>query len=51
MGRGMSLSLGDVCGGRDNNFNLIRIAAAAAVLVSHAFPIAHVGTNVAHFAY
>ncbi len=32
--------LGDVCGGRDNNFNLVRIAAAAAVLVSHAFPIA-----------
>ncbi len=31
--------LADVCGGRDNNFNLIRIIAAAAVLVSHAYPI------------
>ena len=31
--------LGDVCGGRNNNFNLIRICAASAVLVSHAWPI------------
>jgi peptidoglycan/LPS O-acetylase OafA/YrhL len=29
----------DRCQGRDNNFNLIRILAAAGVLVSHAFPI------------
>lgn len=35
----MSRWLGDVCGGKDNNFNLIRIAAAAAVLISHAFPL------------
>ena len=26
--------------GRDNNFNLIRMLAAAGVLVSHAFPLA-----------
>lgn len=32
--------LGDVSQGRDNNFNLIRMVAATAVLVSHAFPIA-----------
>lgn len=32
--------LADVCGGRDNNFNLIRMIAASSVLVSHAFPIA-----------
>lgn len=32
--------LADVCGGRDNNLNLIRMVAASAVLVSHAFPIA-----------
>lgn len=36
----MSQRLSDVCGDRDNNFNLIRIVAAAAVLVSHAFPLA-----------
>ena len=35
----MSPRLGDVCGGRDNNFNLIRMVAASAVLVSHAFPV------------
>lgn len=29
--------LGDVCGGRDNNLNLIRMIAASAVLVSHSF--------------
>jgi peptidoglycan/LPS O-acetylase OafA/YrhL len=34
------LYLGDVATGRDNNFNLIRFAAAASVLVSHAWPIA-----------
>lgn len=34
------MRLGDVSGGRDNNFNLIRILAAGAVVVSHAFPIA-----------
>ena len=27
-------------GGRDNNFNLIRVIAALAVLVSHSFPLA-----------
>lgn len=32
--------LGAVCDGRDNNFNLIRMVAAACVIVSHAFPIA-----------
>lgn len=32
--------LGSVSGDRDNNFNLIRMVAAAAVLVSHAYPIA-----------
>jgi peptidoglycan/LPS O-acetylase OafA/YrhL len=32
--------LADVAGGRDNNFNLIRMTAASGVLVSHAFPIA-----------
>lgn len=32
--------LGEVAGGRDNNFNLIRMIAASGVLVSHAFPIA-----------
>lgn len=32
--------LGDVAQGRDNNLNLIRMIAALAVLVSHAYPIA-----------
>lgn len=32
-------TLGSLCAGRDNNFNLIRILAALAVIVSHAFPI------------
>lgn len=32
--------LGAVCGDRDNNFNLIRMAAALAVVVSHAWPAA-----------
>ena len=31
--------LGDVAKGRDNNFNLIRMLAATAVLVSHAWPL------------
>ncbi len=35
----MKVILGDVCGDRDNNFNLIRMIAASAVLVSHAHPI------------
>ena len=38
----MSISgirLGDVCDGRDNNFNLIRMVAAFSVLVSHAWPL------------
>jgi peptidoglycan/LPS O-acetylase OafA/YrhL len=32
--------IADVAGGRDNNFNLLRMVAAAAVLVSHSWPIA-----------
>lgn len=32
--------LGSRTGGRDNNFNLIRLIAAASVLLSHAYPIA-----------
>lgn len=36
----MTVRLSDVCGGRDNNLNLIRMIAASAVLVSHAWPIA-----------
>lgn len=35
-----TMTLADVAGGRDNNFNLIRMIAASGVLVSHAFPIA-----------
>lgn len=31
--------LSTFCDGRDNNFNLIRMVAAACVIVSHAFPI------------
>ncbi|MCL2789676.1 MAG: acyltransferase [Desulfobulbus sp.] len=34
------MRLADCARGRDNNFNLIRIAAAFAVLVSHSFPLA-----------
>ena len=33
-------------GGRDNNFNLIRVIAALAVLISHSFPLA-IGTGAA----
>ena len=33
-------TLDEVLGGRDNNLNAIRMAAAIAVLVSHAYPIA-----------
>ena len=33
------MRLGDACEGRDNNLNLIRMLAAMAVLVSHAWPI------------
>ena len=36
----MSQRLGEVCSGRDNNLNLIRMIAASAVLVSHAWPVA-----------
>lgn len=32
--------LSDVATGRDNNFNLLRMIAASAVLISHAYPIA-----------
>jgi peptidoglycan/LPS O-acetylase OafA/YrhL len=43
---GAAPRIGAVCGGRDNNFNLIRMIAATAVLVSHAWPIARgVGTE------
>lgn len=34
-----NLVLSDYLSGRDNNFNLIRMVAASAVLVSHSFPI------------
>ena len=37
--RGQGVRLGELCNGRDNNFNLIRMVAASAVLVSHTFPI------------
>ncbi len=33
--------LGERSNGRDNNFNLIRMVAATAVLVSHAWPLVH----------
>lgn len=33
-------TLGDVAHGRDNNFNVLRVAAALAVLISHCWPIA-----------
>lgn len=36
----MGKKLAEYTHGRDNNFNLIRIAAAFAVLVSHSFPLA-----------
>lgn len=36
----MAMNLGQLARGRDNNLNLIRMIAATAVLVSHAFPIA-----------
>ena len=50
--------LGDVCTGRDNNLNLIRVIAATAVLGSHAYAVTGViepfaaifGPNVGHFA-
>jgi peptidoglycan/LPS O-acetylase OafA/YrhL len=39
--RGGSMNtLGDLASRRDNNFNLIRIIAAAAVLISHSYPLA-----------
>ena len=34
-----SLKLSQLAGGRNNNFNLLRILAALAVLVSHSFPL------------
>lgn len=37
----MSPTLGQVAHGRDNNFNLLRMLAAMAVLVSHSFPLVH----------
>jgi peptidoglycan/LPS O-acetylase OafA/YrhL len=36
----MARTLGALCHGRENNLNLIRMVAATAVLVSHAWPIA-----------
>lgn len=36
----MVLRISDRCGGRDNNFNLLRMIAAGLVLVSHAYPLA-----------
>lgn len=36
---GPSVKLGDMLAGRDNNLNAIRMVAASAVLVSHAWPI------------
>jgi peptidoglycan/LPS O-acetylase OafA/YrhL len=38
-GAGRLKTLGDVPDGRDNHFNLIRLLAAAAVLISHSFPL------------
>ena len=35
----MSLKLSTVSAGKDNNFNLIRLAAALAVLVTHSFAL------------
>jgi peptidoglycan/LPS O-acetylase OafA/YrhL len=37
----MMIWLGDAAQGRDNNFNLIRMLAASAVLVSHAWPMVY----------
>lgn len=37
---GAAVKLAEVCSGRDNNLNLIRMLAASGVLVSHAYPIA-----------
>ena len=34
------MKVADLAQGKDNNFNLIRIIAAYAVLVQHAFPLA-----------
>lgn len=36
----VALDMARIAGGRDNNFNLIRMIAATGVLVSHAYPIA-----------
>ena len=36
----LMIRLNDVANSRDNNFNLLRMVAASAVLVSHAYPIA-----------
>ena len=36
---GSAPTLADACPGRDNNLNLVRVLAATAVLVSHAFPV------------
>lgn len=38
--------LGNLARGRDNNFNLIRMVAASAVLVSHAWPMVYGGGTV-----
>ena len=39
-----TMRLSDRCDGRDNNFNLIRMAASCGVLISHAFPLSY-GAN------
>jgi peptidoglycan/LPS O-acetylase OafA/YrhL len=39
------MRLSDVATGRDNNFNLIRLMAAFAVLISHSFPLSGVVTE------
>ncbi|MEO0378627.1 MAG: acyltransferase [Pseudomonadota bacterium] len=37
----MAVQLAQICSGRDNNLNLIRMVAASCVLVSHAWPVAN----------
>jgi peptidoglycan/LPS O-acetylase OafA/YrhL len=39
LGAGRAPHIADRAGGRDNNFNLLRMLAATGVLVSHAYPI------------
>ena len=37
--KAIRLKLGDLSAGRDNNFNLIRVLAAYAVLISHSYAL------------